>query len=54
MQKEFGRLLRSKGFFWLATRNWGFGEWGQAGVRCAAAVNEPFIRSVLMRPYDDT
>jgi G3E family GTPase len=28
----FGPLLRSKGFFWLATRPTMFGEWSQAGV----------------------
>lgn len=28
----FGPLLRSKGFFWLATRPMLSGEWSQAGV----------------------
>lgn len=27
----FGPVLRSKGFFWLATRSLQFGEWSQAG-----------------------
>lgn len=27
----FGPVLRSKGFFWLATRGMQFGEWSQAG-----------------------
>lgn len=27
----FGPVLRSKGFFWLATRAFQFGEWSQAG-----------------------
>lgn len=27
----FGPMLRSKGFFWLATRPYQFGEWSQAG-----------------------
>ncbi|MBW0477775.1 hypothetical protein O181_017490 [Austropuccinia psidii MF-1] len=30
--QTFGPLLRSKGFFWLATRPTMFGEWSQAGV----------------------
>ncbi|PLW16558.1 hypothetical protein PCANC_15505 [Puccinia coronata f. sp. avenae] len=30
--KIFAPLLRSKGFFWLATRPTMFGEWSQAGV----------------------
>ncbi|KAA1130021.1 hypothetical protein PGTUg99_003257 [Puccinia graminis f. sp. tritici] len=30
--KTFAPLLRSKGFFWLATRPTMFGEWSQAGV----------------------
>ncbi|KAA1090439.1 hypothetical protein PGT21_001285 [Puccinia graminis f. sp. tritici] len=30
--KTFAGLLRSKGFFWLATRPTMFGEWSQAGV----------------------
>jgi G3E family GTPase len=29
---SFGPLLRSKGFFWLATRPQMSGEWSQAGV----------------------
>ena len=29
--KEYGKLLRSKGFFWLATRPEFAGEWSQAG-----------------------
>ena len=29
--KEYGKLLRSKGFFWLATRPQFAGEWSQAG-----------------------
>lgn len=30
--KEYGQVLRSKGFFWMASRNSVVGEWGQAGV----------------------
>ncbi|KAK6088905.1 CobW/HypB/UreG [Seiridium cupressi] len=30
--ETFGPLLRSKGFFWLATRPKMYGEWSQAGV----------------------
>ncbi|KAL4973522.1 CobW/HypB/UreG, nucleotide-binding domain-containing protein [Aspergillus desertorum] len=30
-QSPFGPILRSKGFFWLATRPSHFGEWSQAG-----------------------
>lgn len=29
---EYGQVLRSKGFFWMASRNSVMGEWGQAGV----------------------
>ena len=29
---KFGRILRSKGFMWIATRSYGIGEWSQAGV----------------------
>ncbi|KAJ5241528.1 uncharacterized protein N7469_003119 [Penicillium citrinum] len=38
----FGPVLRSKGFFWLATRAFQFGEWSQAGgmltVGCGGAL----------------
>ena len=30
--RTFGKILRSKGFMWIATRPWGIGEWSQAGV----------------------
>lgn len=29
--EQFGKLLRSKGFFWLATRSQFYGQWNQAG-----------------------
>jgi G3E family GTPase len=28
---QFGQLIRSKGYFWLATRPWYAGQWNQAG-----------------------
>jgi G3E family GTPase len=28
---QFGQLIRSKGYFWLATRPWYAGQWSQAG-----------------------
>ncbi|EED12157.1 CobW domain protein [Talaromyces stipitatus ATCC 10500] len=31
LHAAFGPVLRSKGFFWLATRSLQFGEWSQAG-----------------------
>ena len=31
LQKQYGKLIRSKGFFWLATRPEYAGQWSQAG-----------------------
>lgn len=29
--EQFGQMIRSKGYFWLATRPWYAGQWSQAG-----------------------
>lgn len=42
----FGRVLRSKGFFWLATRPWQFGEWSQAGGILTVGCGGPWFAEV--------
>ncbi|KAI1985501.1 hypothetical protein LOZ53_004610 [Ophidiomyces ophidiicola] len=42
----FGRILRSKGFFWLATRPLQFGEWSQAGGMLTVNCGGPWFAEV--------
>ncbi|KAJ5581458.1 hypothetical protein N7535_000078 [Penicillium sp. DV-2018c] len=42
----FGPVLRSKGFFWLATRPWQFGEWSQAGGMLSVGCGGPWFAEV--------
>jgi hypothetical protein len=42
----FGPVLRSKGFFWLATRPWQFGEWSQAGGMMTVGCGGPWFAEV--------
>ncbi|KAI2672114.1 hypothetical protein CBS147355_8266 [Penicillium roqueforti] len=39
----FGPVLRSKGFFWLTTRPWQFGEWSQAGGMLTLGCGGPWF-----------
>lgn len=42
----FGPVLRSKGFFWLATRAYQFGEWSQAGGMLTVGCGGPWFAEV--------
>ncbi|KAL4954474.1 CobW/HypB/UreG, nucleotide-binding domain-containing protein [Aspergillus filifer] len=42
----FGPILRSKGFFWLATRPMHFGEWSQAGGMLTVGCGGPWFAEV--------
>lgn len=42
----FGPVLRSKGFFWLATRPLQFGEWSQAGGMLTVGCGGPWFAEV--------
>ncbi|CAI7629918.1 unnamed protein product [Penicillium glandicola] len=42
----FGPVLRSKGFFWLTTRPWQFGEWSQAGGILTVGCGGPWFAEV--------
>ncbi|KAL3461743.1 cobalamin synthesis protein cobW C-terminal domain-containing protein [Aspergillus heterothallicus] len=42
----FGPVLRSKGFFWLATRPMHFGEWSQAGGMLTVGPGGPWFAEV--------
>ncbi|KAL4863175.1 hypothetical protein BDV12DRAFT_206711 [Aspergillus spectabilis] len=42
----FGPILRSKGFFWLATRPMYFGEWSQAGGMLTVGPGGPWFAEV--------
>ncbi|KAJ5433890.1 hypothetical protein N7491_004485 [Penicillium cf. griseofulvum] len=42
----FGPVLRSKGFFWLTTRPWQFGEWSQAGGMMTVGCGGPWFAEV--------
>ncbi|KAL3454178.1 CobW/HypB/UreG, nucleotide-binding domain-containing protein [Aspergillus insuetus] len=42
----FGPVLRSKGFFWLATRPLHFGEWSQAGGMLTVGPGGPWFAEV--------
>ncbi|GFF31339.1 probable exopolygalacturonase B [Aspergillus udagawae] len=42
----FGSVLRSKGFFWLATRPFQFGEWSQAGGMLTIGCGGPWFAEV--------
>ncbi|RDW86059.1 CobW domain protein [Aspergillus mulundensis] len=50
----FGPILRSKGFFWLATRPAHFGEWSQAGSMLTVGCGGPWFAEVseAMWPED--
>lgn len=39
----FGAVLRSKGFFWLSTRPYQFGEWSQAGGMLTVGCGGPWF-----------
>ncbi|KAL4907013.1 hypothetical protein BDW74DRAFT_167047 [Aspergillus multicolor] len=43
---HFGPILRSKGFFWLATRPSHFGEWSQAGSMLTVGCGGPWFAEV--------
>ncbi|KAL5045563.1 hypothetical protein BDW71DRAFT_208103 [Aspergillus fruticulosus] len=45
-QSPFGPILRSKGFFWLATRPSHFGEWSQAGSMLTVGCGGPWFAEV--------
>lgn len=42
----FGPVLRSKGFFWLSTRPFQFGEWSQAGGMLTLGCGAPWFVEV--------
>ena len=42
----FGPVLRSKGFFWLATRAYQFAEWSQAGGMLTVGCGGPWFAEV--------
>lgn len=42
----FGPVLRSKGFFWLPTRPFQFGEWSQAGGMLTVGCGGPWFAEV--------
>jgi G3E family GTPase len=42
----FGPVLRSKGFFWLATRAFQFGEWSQAGGMLTVGCGGPWFAEI--------
>ncbi|KAJ5114341.1 hypothetical protein NUU61_000100 [Penicillium alfredii] len=42
----FGPILRSKGFFWLSTRPFQFGEWSQAGGMLTVGCGGPWFAEV--------
>ncbi|KAJ5948308.1 hypothetical protein N7466_001323 [Penicillium verhagenii] len=42
----FGPILRSKGFFWLPTRPYQFGEWSQAGGMLTIGCGGPWFAEV--------
>ncbi|OJJ00759.1 hypothetical protein ASPVEDRAFT_165866 [Aspergillus versicolor CBS 583.65] len=44
--EAFGPILRSKGFFWLATRPMHFGEWSQAGGMLTVGPGGPWFAEV--------
>eukprot|EP00966_Prymnesium_polylepis_P305661 7063277-Prymnesium_polylepis.1 len=43
---DFGRILRSKGFVWLAGRDDLLGEWNQAGAFGDVICGEPWMAAV--------
>ena len=53
--RAFGRILRSKGQMWVATRPGGVGEWSQAGVVGRLGCNAPWFCTVPdeMWPEDE-
>ena len=46
MTAKYGQILRSKGFFWLATRATVMGEWSQAGVMLRTDCVGPWFSEV--------
>ncbi|KGO74991.1 Cobalamin (vitamin B12) biosynthesis CobW-like, C-terminal [Penicillium italicum] len=49
----FGPVLRSKGFFWLATRPWQFGEWSQAGGMMTLGCGGPWFAELPDEDWPD-
>ncbi|KAJ5712044.1 hypothetical protein N7488_006200 [Penicillium malachiteum] len=49
----FGPILRSKGFFWLATRPFQFGEWSQAGGMLTVGCGGPWFAEVPEESWPD-
>ncbi|KAJ5099985.1 hypothetical protein N7532_006986 [Penicillium argentinense] len=49
----FGPVLRSKGFFWLSTRPFQFGEWSQAGGMLTVGCGGPWFAEVPDEAWPD-
>lgn len=49
----FGPMLRSKGFFWLATRPFQFGEWSHAGGMLTVGCGGPWYAEVPKEVWPD-
>lgn len=49
----FGPMLRSKGFFWLATRPFQFGEWSQAGGMLTFGCGGPWFAEVPQEAWPE-
>ncbi|OJJ43649.1 hypothetical protein ASPZODRAFT_123337 [Penicilliopsis zonata CBS 506.65] len=49
----FSTVLRSKGFFWLATRSFQFGEWSQAGGMLTVGCGGPWFTEVDCDEWPD-
>jgi G3E family GTPase len=53
--RQFGRILRSKGFIWVATRHDMMAEWGQAGAYGSLSCDGPWYAAMPAKawPEDD-
>ena len=51
----FGKILRSKGFVWIATRHWGMAQWSQAGAFGSLGCEGPWFAELPVEcwPEDD-